>query len=389
MTSNRKAKAAARALADDSGRSYTHARRVESGQDAEAAGFPRFPADAVLTVDAHNGAEQWTGQQWNEYAEACERSGGMFAVRLLRILEHGNGQGADSGPLAEAHREALAYAELLEAADPFLIPWSQAARRLADVVDPAEFYAGAQRLAQDVDDLRATPNGHDCDALFRWTRNPVDVGYALVRRARMVALDRCELDEHDRPCSGPRTLTLSVWTVDGLSEVWEPLCVDHAVDYALRWDPSYAELVVSGEPEHDARHAIARLLATRPGEMNARTPRAGEDRHGKRLEASASVVDDGRGEIHYPEPDRADDGPAGFAESWAGSTVTPEQLVADARAAVAEQYPDTTRGADPAPARLCSGCRGEGIIRGEDPEDDGTECTVCDGTGLARPHGVD
>lgn len=335
MTSNRKAKTAARALAADSGRSYTHARRLEADQAAaEPAGFPRFPADAVLTVDTHNGAEQWTGARWNEYAAACERSGELFAVRLLRILEHGNGQGADSGPLAEAHREALAFAELLEQADAFLIPWGQAARRLADVDDPAKFYAGAQRLAQDVDDLRATPNGHDCDALFRWTRNPVDVGYALVRRARMVALDRCELDERNRPCSGPRTLTLSVWTVDGLSEVWEPLCVDHAVDYAERWDPSYAELVISGEPEHDARHAIARLLATRPGEMNARTPRAGEDKHGRRLEASARVVDDGS-------------------------------------------------------ARLCSGCRGDGIVQGDDPDDDGTECTVCDGTGLARPHGTD
>lgn len=236
MTSNRKAKTAARALAAETGRSYTHARRADSGPAGTEAGAP-------VVAD----------------------------------------------PLAQLHREALAFAELLEQADPFLIPWGQAARRLADVDDPAEFYAGAQRLAQDVDDLRATPNGHDCDALFRWTRNPVDVGYALARHARAVALDRCELDEHDQPCDGPRTLTLSVWTVDGLSEVWEPLCIGHAVSYALRWDPSYAELVISGEPEHDARQAVVRLLATRPGEMNVRTPRAREDKHGQRL-ASAPVA---------------------------------------------------------------------------------------------------
>lgn len=235
MTANRRAKSAARALAAETGRSYTHARRLEADQTAE------------------------TG---------------------------------DSGPLARLHLEAHALAELLEQADPLLEIWGQAARRLAAVDDPAEFYAGAQQLANDIDGMRATPNGYECDALFRWTRNPVEAGYALVRGARAVALDRCEVDEHDRPCDGPRTLTLSVWTVDGLSEVWEPLCIGHAVDYALWWDPSYAELVISGEPEHDARQAIMRLLSTRPGEMNVRLPGARDDKHGRRLEASPPAVVD-------------------------------------------------------------------------------------------------
>jgi hypothetical protein len=313
MTTNRKAKTAARALAAESGRSYTHARRLEAGAAP-----------------------------------------------------------ADSGPLARLHREALAFAELLEQADPFLEPWGTAARRLAEVDDPAEFHAGAERLAWDIDNLRGTPNGHKCDALFRWNRNPVGIGHALAQAARAVALDRCEVDERDRPCDGPRTLTLSVWTVDGLSEVWEPLCIGHTVDYALRWDPSYAELVVSGEPEHDARNAVTRMLCARPGEMNVRMPGAGEDKHGRRLEASPLAADDGQTipadklpmhcaecgrslgpadgnlcescgmdlEVTAAKVDPANDGPAGFAESWEGSGVTPEQLVADARAARAEQYPD-------------------------------------------------
>lgn len=33
--------------------------------------------------------------------------------------------------------------------------------------------------------------------------------------------------------------------------------------------------------------------------------------------------------------------------------------------------------------RLCSGCRGEGILATPDGED-AFECTVCDGTGLAQ-----
>lgn len=242
MTANRKAKTAARALAAESGRSYTHARRLEGAAPA------------------------------------------------------------DSGPLAQLHLEALAFAELLEQADPLLIPWAEAARRLAEVDDPAAFHADAVRLAWDVDNLRATPAGHRCDALYRWNRNPVGVGHALASRARAVALDRCEIDEHDRPCDGPRTLTLSVWTVDGLAEVWEPLCIGHTVDYALRWDPSYAELVVSGEPEHDARNAVVRMLSTRPGEMNVRIPGAGEDKHGRRLEASPAV-DNAGANIAEQQPD--------------------------------------------------------------------------------------
>jgi len=111
MTTNRKAKTAARALAAETGRSYTHARRLEVDSPASE---------------------------------------------------------ASPGPLAELHREALAFAELLEQADPFLTPWGQAARRLAEVDDAAEFHAAAVRLAWDIDNLRATPGGNRCDALYRW-----------------------------------------------------------------------------------------------------------------------------------------------------------------------------------------------------------------------------
>jgi hypothetical protein len=44
-----------------------------------------FPADAVLTVDAHNGPEVWTGQRWNEYVDQADRNGGMITVRILGI----------------------------------------------------------------------------------------------------------------------------------------------------------------------------------------------------------------------------------------------------------------------------------------------------------------
>ena len=53
-------------------------------------------------------------------------------------------------------------------------------------------------------------------------------------------------------------------------------------------------------------------------------------------------MDDGRDDVDYPEVDRAGGGSAGFAETWQGSTATPDRFVADARAAVAEQYADPT-----------------------------------------------
>jgi hypothetical protein len=51
--------------------------------------FPRFPSDAVLVVDAHNGDEQWTGEEWNAYADRCQADRGMFIVRLVEILDPG------------------------------------------------------------------------------------------------------------------------------------------------------------------------------------------------------------------------------------------------------------------------------------------------------------
>lgn len=57
----------------------------------DTARFPRFPADAVLIIDAHNGDETWTGAEWNDYATKCEDPiyGGLFIVRLAQILDHG------------------------------------------------------------------------------------------------------------------------------------------------------------------------------------------------------------------------------------------------------------------------------------------------------------
>jgi hypothetical protein len=387
MTSNRKAKAAARELAAETGRSYTHAKRAESagtapaaapaaaaaspmllphvpstfpgpgtcaycgrwyplGQenegcpdrpaDAEPVAIKRFPADAELLVDAHNGAETWTGEQWNTYASSCEdpETGGAFNVQLLDVIWRGTETTGQTRPelaagtrqcpachgdrsietddgsiecglcestgsvpvpgaaVAELHRQALALAELLEQADAQLLGiYGQGARRLAELGNIDQFYAGARQLAQDVDDLRATPNGHKTDALFRWRENPVEAAHALARRARMVALDRCEVDEHDRACSGSRSLSLAVWAVDGLSEAWPELCVQHLVDYAERWDPSYAELVIGGE-YHAARAAFAELHSRRPGEHNARIAGPGEDRYGRRREPAPAPSPD-------------------------------------------------------------------------------------------------
>jgi len=343
MTTNRKAKAAARQLAEASGRSYTHAQRAESaggpaaaaadaaspasqpvellphfpstfpgpgtcaycgrwyplGQEnegcperparTEPAAIKRFPADAELLVDAHNGPETWSGEQWNAFADSCEDpvTGGPFTIELLAIPNRGTEPAqtmpVDPAKLAELHRQALALGELLEQAAPLLGIYGQAARRLAELGDAAAFYDGAQQLARDVDDLRATPNGHKTDALYRWTNNPVDAAYGLARHARMVALDRCELDEHDRQCSGTRSLSLAVWTVDGLSEAWPELCVGHLVDYADRWDPRYAELVIGGE-YHAARQAFAELHSRRQGDINVRIAGPGRDRYGRKRE---------------------------------------------------------------------------------------------------------
>lgn len=373
MTANRKAKAAARSVALESGRSYTHAKRAESAGAAPAAepaaappvvllphvpstfpgpgtcsycgrwypigqeneGCPerpvavkRLPADAELLVDAPGGAVTWTGGQWNAYADSCQDpvTGGAFNVRLLNVVWRGTEKTGQARPefaagarqcpachgerfietddgsiecglceatgsvpvpgaaVAELHRQALALAELLEQADARLLGiYGQGARRLARVGNVDEFYAGARQLAGDVAELRATPNGRRTDALFRWRENPVEAARALARRARMVALDRCEVDEHDRACSGSRSLSLAVWTVDGLSEAWPELCVQHLVDYAERRDPSYAELVIGGE-YGQAREAFAELHSRRPGERNARIAGQGEDRYGRRRE---------------------------------------------------------------------------------------------------------
>lgn len=45
--------------------------------------YPHFPADAELVVDMHNGLEEWTGQQWNDYVDAARRNGNMVTARLV------------------------------------------------------------------------------------------------------------------------------------------------------------------------------------------------------------------------------------------------------------------------------------------------------------------
>jgi len=79
--------------------------------------FPRFPADAVLVVDAHNGNERWTGQRWNDYATACEDpvNGGMFIVRLVKILDHGTEPAAKPMTYEELAEIRLADAKLTDA----------------------------------------------------------------------------------------------------------------------------------------------------------------------------------------------------------------------------------------------------------------------------------
>ncbi|HEV2638994.1 MAG TPA: hypothetical protein VGX23_27870 [Actinocrinis sp.] len=104
--------------------------------------------------------------------------------------------------------------------------------------------------------------------------------------ARAVALDRCEVDPKDTPCSGGRVLSLVVWTGDGLSETWDRLCVRRTVDYADQWDPAYAELVVGGRGGEICR-ALAELHSARPGDLNIRMPKPGEDDYGRLLPQKA------------------------------------------------------------------------------------------------------
>lgn len=268
MTANRKAKQAARELAAETGRSYTHAKRAESaGTEKTGQTRPEFAAGTRQCPNCH-------GQGFIDTDEGSIECG---------LCESTGSVPVPGAAVAELHRQALALAELFEQAAPLLGIYGQAARRLAELGNVDEFYAGTRQLAQDVDDLRATPNGHKTDALFRWHNNPVEAAHALARRARMVALDRCEIDEKDRACSGPRSISLAVWTMDGLSEAWPELCVQHLVDYAERWDPRYAELVIGGE-YNAAREAFAELHSRRPGEHNARIARHGEDQYGRRRE---------------------------------------------------------------------------------------------------------
>lgn len=228
MTTDRRNKIKARTLAAETGRSYTHARaRLSATSPAEASTGPApFPT------------------------------------------------------LAGLHREALEFARLLAEAGPFLEIYAAAARRLAETEDPAAFYRAAAELSRDIDDLRDSPNGRGTDALFRLRANPVGVGWALTARARALAMNRCEIDPRDRACTGERTVTLAVWTVDGLAETWAPLCAGHAADYAATWDPGYAELVVGGDREQAAA-VVRAVTSSHRGRANIRQARRGEDDYGQ------------------------------------------------------------------------------------------------------------
>lgn len=58
--------------------------------------YPRFNPQTAMTVDAHNGPEEWTGEEWNAYVAAAERAQAMVTVRILEI--DGRSVIADDGP---------------------------------------------------------------------------------------------------------------------------------------------------------------------------------------------------------------------------------------------------------------------------------------------------
>ncbi len=63
---------------------------AEGGSQGATAGLPRFAPDQLLTLDTASGIEEWTGQEWNDYAEAAVRNRSMITVRFLSV-----------GPMAE------------------------------------------------------------------------------------------------------------------------------------------------------------------------------------------------------------------------------------------------------------------------------------------------
>jgi hypothetical protein len=79
MTANRKAKAAARALAADSGRSYTHARRAEVGSGES----PEMPAVFGPVADRHwNEPGSGTEDRWPHWRSDVRRHHARMALRL-------------------------------------------------------------------------------------------------------------------------------------------------------------------------------------------------------------------------------------------------------------------------------------------------------------------
>jgi hypothetical protein len=66
-----------------------HARLKADGHiPAKAEPDPLHVApEAVLLVDANNGAESWTGKQWNRYVDSAERANTLITARILDIKD--------------------------------------------------------------------------------------------------------------------------------------------------------------------------------------------------------------------------------------------------------------------------------------------------------------
>jgi len=111
--------------------------------------YPRFAPDATLIVDAGNGNEQWTGQQWNDYATECEDHGELFIVRLVEVE-----MPDQANPLADEVRRA---AELLhQAAHEVALCDPEPARHVRLSPEQAHAVATAfEHIADDMGDYNA------------------------------------------------------------------------------------------------------------------------------------------------------------------------------------------------------------------------------------------
>jgi hypothetical protein len=102
--------------------------------------YPRFDPDAELLVDAHNGPEQWTGRDWNDYVDAAVRDSTMVTARLLACPEPVTAV-AFVLPGGESTAAALRRAEQ---------------ERDAALAEVSGVRASLAELADEVEDLKAT-----------------------------------------------------------------------------------------------------------------------------------------------------------------------------------------------------------------------------------------